>query len=290
MIIVPHHKGKFKTLTISKRTIRLLTGTAAFLFVLFVAFFVDFLTMNGTRQKYKELYKKTLNQSKTIAQYEKSIDKLKATLDQFESYAKKLNVMVGLKSHDILEGELGIGDSQTNEGVGSGTFSQEVDLSNVASLNQKAEGVDKNLNTLVNFFENQALKLAATPSIKPAKGYASSPYGWRSDPFTGKRTFHRGIDFATYFGNPVVSTADGVVIQTTRDKIGGNTIKISHRGGYTTVYCHLSKFLVKPGSRVKRGDTIGLVGQTGKAIGPHVHYEVRLNGKSVNPYYYILEE
>ena len=97
-------------------------------------------------------------------------------------------------------------------------------------------------------------------------------------------------DIATYFGNPVIATADGVVVQTQKDKIGGKTIKISHRGGYTTVYCHLSKFLVKPGQRVKRGDTIGLIGKTGKALGPHVHYEVRLNGKSVNPYYYIIEE
>ncbi|MFW6160456.1 MAG: M23 family metallopeptidase, partial [Acidobacteriota bacterium] len=99
-----------------------------------------------------------------------------------------------------------------------------------------------------------------------------------------------GIDIATHYGNPVAATADGVVIQTKSEKIGGNTIKISHRGGYTTIYCHLSKFLVKPGQKIKRGETIGLVGSTGKALGPHVHYEIKRDGKSLNPYYYVLEE
>ncbi|MFQ5720889.1 MAG: M23 family metallopeptidase, partial [Candidatus Aminicenantales bacterium] len=153
-----------------------------------------------------------------------------------------------------------------------------------------AAGVEKNLTTLVQFFENQPLKLAATPSIWPTKGWVTSAFGWRNDPFTGKRAFHKGIDIATNLGNPVVATADGVVVQTKIEKIGGKTIIISHRGGYTTVYCHLNKFLVRPGQRVKRGDVIGEVGKTGKALGPHVHYEVRVNGKPVNPYYYILEE
>ena len=141
-----------------------------------------------------------------------------------------------------------------------------------------------------NFFEDQALQLASTPTIWPTKGYISSPYTWRDDPFTGKWTFHHGIDIATSQGNPVYATADGTVIQARTDKIGGKTIKIKHLFGYTTVYCHLSKFLVKVGQKVRRSETIGLVGSTGKAKGPHVHYEVHLNGKAVNPYNYLLEE
>jgi murein DD-endopeptidase MepM/ murein hydrolase activator NlpD len=118
----------------------------------------------------------------------------------------------------------------------------------------------------------------------------SSAYGWRDDPFTGKRAFHHGIDIATNRGNPIYATADGTVIQMRTDKIGGKTIKIKHMFGYVTIYCHMSEFLVKVGQKVKRGDTIGLVGSTGKARGPHVHYEVQLNGKEKNPYFYILEE
>ena len=140
------------------------------------------------------------------------------------------------------------------------------------------------------FFENQTAQLASTPTVWPTTGWLTSGFGERIDPFTGKKTYHYGIDIASSFGNSVVSTADGFVSNVKREKIGGNTVIISHGGGFTTVYCHLSKFAVKAGQRVKRWDVIGYIGQTGKALGPHVHYEVRRNGKAVNPQRYVLEE
>lgn len=289
-IIVPHRKGKSRTISLSNRALQFLAGISAFLFMALMVFLVDYITMNVTRQKYKDLLQENAKKEETISQYQNTIADLKATIEHFETYAKKLNVMAGLKSPEVLK-EVGIG-SGTSNGQESNTpnLSQDINLNSLETVSQKAERIEKNLNTLVSFFEDQSLRLAGTPSIVPTKGYWVSSYGWRNDPFTGKRTFHYGIDIATYFGNPILATADGVVIQTQRDKIGGKTIKISHRGGYTTVYCHLNKILVKPGQKVKRGETIGLVGKTGKALGPHVHYEVRLNGKCVNPYYYILEE
>jgi len=114
--------------------------------------------------------------------------------------------------------------------------------------------------------------------------------GNRIDPFTGKEEYHYGIDIAASFGSPIYATADGWVFKIKNEKTGGNVIILNHGGGMTTVYCHLSKFNVKVGQRVKRWDVIGFVGQTGKALGPHVHYEVRINGKAVNPDHYILEE
>jgi len=142
----------------------------------------------------------------------------------------------------------------------------------------------------VNFFETQTAKLASTPTIWPTYGWVSSPFSYRTDPFTGKRTFHYGIDIATNFGNPVVATADGIVLKLGNDKISGRYVVLNHGGGLTTHYLHLSKFLVKAGQKIKRGDVIGLVGKSGKALGPHLHYEVRLNNRPVNPYQYILEE
>ena len=289
-IIVPHRKGKPKTFSLSKRAIQIWAGIFAFIFIAFMVFLIDYFTINITRKKYKQLTQENIKKEETIVQYKSTVAQLEATIEHFENYAKKLNVMAGLKSPDVLK-EVGIGSGTSNgQESSSPNLSQQVSLQSLETVSQKAEGVEKNLNTLITFFENESLRLAGTPSIAPTKGYWVSSFGWRDDPFTGKRTFHQGIDIATYFGNPVIATADGVVIQTNRDKIGGKTIKISHRGGYTTVYCHLSKFLVKPGQKVKRGDTIGLIGKTGKSLGPHVHYEVRLNGKSVNPYFYILEE
>jgi murein DD-endopeptidase MepM/ murein hydrolase activator NlpD len=165
-----------------------------------------------------------------------------------------------------------------------------VTFSAIQNLTQKAESVEKNLGSLVNLMESQEARLATTPTIWPTQGWVSSPFGYRLDPFTGKRTLHRGIDIATNAGNPVVAPADGTVIEATFDKFFGKTVILSHGGGVVTQYGHLDKYVVKPGQKLRRGDLLGYVGKTGKALGPHLHYEVRINDSSVNPYNYILEE
>jgi murein DD-endopeptidase MepM/ murein hydrolase activator NlpD len=291
LIICPHYKGKYKTYTLSKKALRTVLSLTIFALFLLTVFLVDYFTMNVTRQKYKELYEQNLRHKDTIAQQKESIKEFKNTIEYFETYAKKLNVMAGLKSPDVLkEVGLGVGTQNNSHQTNPAETSQSLTLKDIKRISEKAEGVERNLSQLVVFFENEKAILASTPTIWPTKGYLASPFGWRNDPFTGKRTFHRGYDIVTAVGNPVVATADGVVVRCRYDKIGGNTVVISHRGGYTTRYLHLQKWLVKPGQKVKRGDTIGLVGSTGKATGPHVHYEVQVNGRPVNPYRYILEE
>jgi murein DD-endopeptidase MepM/ murein hydrolase activator NlpD len=158
------------------------------------------------------------------------------------------------------------------------------------NLAVKAESVEKNLDSLVGMLESQAARLASTPTIWPTQGWVSSPFGYRIDPFTGRRTFHRGIDIATNFGNPVAAAADGSVTEAAYDKFFGRTVIVSHGGGVVTQYCHMEKYVVNPGQKVRRGDILGYVGKTGKALGPHLHYEVRINDTAVNPYNYILEE
>lgn len=290
VIIVPHTKASARTITLSKKAAKVLAGVAILAGIALLVFLVDYSTMNVTRRKYKALLEENKHQKITLAEYEQTVDLLQSRIDEFEKYARKLNVMAGLKSQDLIEGEPGIGGPDSPQIAEPPDAQAVIPTQNLEDIQKKADLIGKNLTTLTHFFENQTLRLASTPSIWPTKGYMSSDYGWRNDPFTGKRTFHHGIDIATYYGNPVVATADGVVIQVKTDKIGGKTIKIKHLFGFTTVYCHLSKFLVKTGQKVKRGDTIGLVGKTGKALGPHVHYEVHLNGKEQNPYYYLLEE
>ncbi len=291
IIIVPHYKGKFKTITFSKKRVTVLTGVASFLSVALLFFLVDYSLMNINRYKYKALLKISENQKQTIAQYKNSIEELKGRIENFDNYVKKLNIIAGLKSPEVLrEVGIGSGTSAEHQDALASNLTTPLSLDQLKEISEKAESLERNLDALYNFFEDQKIILAGTPSIAPTKGYWVSSYGWRVDPFTGMKAFHKGIDIATHYGNSVVATADGLVIETTKDKIGGNTVKITHWGGFTTVYCHLSKFLVKPGQRVKRGEVIGLVGKTGKALGPHVHYEVHLNGKPLNPYYYILEE
>ena len=297
LIIVPHCAQRFKTVTLSQKTLKILGGAAVFGLVALVGFLVDYFAMNVTRAKYKILLSESSQQKRLLTEYEESIKRLRDTVKNFENYAKKLNVMAGLRSPEVME-ELGIGDGDTtgiepalpDGGPSVPAGDQTVSLQEARALAQKAEDVGKNLDVLATYFETQTVKLASTPTIWPTIGWVSSPFTFRDDPFTGKRQFHYGIDIATNFGNPIVATADGIVISLDNDKMGGKNITVSHGNAITTHYLHLSKFLVKSGQKVKRGDVIGLVGKTGKALGPHLHYEVRLNNKPANPYNYILEE
>jgi murein DD-endopeptidase MepM/ murein hydrolase activator NlpD len=219
------------------------------------------------------------------------VNGLRKDIDNFEEYAKKLNVWAGLKSPEVLR-ELGVGGGARGEGQQSNMSNPTIDpgLRNAESISQKAQGIEMNLDTLAKFFEDKSYRMATTPSIYPTAGWMTSSFGKRKDPFTGEEEFHYGVDIATSHGSPIFATADGTVIKVKTEKIGGNVVIINHGGGVTTVYCHLSKFNVKVGQKVKRKDIIGFVGQTGKAIGPHVHYEVQKNGRAVNPYHYILED
>ncbi|HTX73800.1 MAG TPA: M23 family metallopeptidase, partial [Rectinemataceae bacterium] len=118
----------------------------------------------------------------------------------------------------------------------------------------------------------------------PARGWITSYYGWRSDPFTGTRSFHNGLDIGVDVGTPVLAAMDGVVAETGYSSISGNYILVAHHAGWSSFYCHLSKILVKDGERVGLGERIALSGNTGYTTGPHLHFSVFKNGRSVNPY------
>lgn len=131
--------------------------------------------------------------------------------------------------------------------------------------------------------ERREALAAATPSIWPAHGWLSATFGNRSDPFTGDPTFHAALDISTERGRPVYATAEGVVASATYSGAYGNLVVIEHDFGLTTRYGHLSRFAVRLGDRVTRGDVIGYVGATGRATGAHLHYEVWANDKPLNP-------
>ncbi|MFO7610064.1 MAG: M23 family metallopeptidase [Candidatus Krumholzibacteriia bacterium] len=128
------------------------------------------------------------------------------------------------------------------------------------------------------------------PSIRPVDtGWLSSRFGFRNDPFTGQQTFHRGLDFSTPVGTPVRVTGDGTVASVQTQRGFGKVVKIDHGNGVTTVYAHLDRILVKKGQRVGRGEVIAHSGSSGRSSAPHLHYEIRLAGRPVNPISYILD-
>lgn len=137
--------------------------------------------------------------------------------------------------------------------------------------------------------ERQSL-LASTPNIKPARGWSTSKFGYRVSPFSGKPTFHSGMDIAAAPGSPVFAPAEGVISYTGYDEGYGKLVTIDHGYGVTTRFGHLSQSYVQVGQKVSRWDVIASVGNSGKTTGPHLHYEVRVNGTPRNPQIYILDE
>lgn len=131
-------------------------------------------------------------------------------------------------------------------------------------------------------------RLAHIPSIWPTHGRLSSRFGYRSDPFTGRRQFHRGVDISGLSGTRVYATANGVITRAGRYANYGLTIDVQHSEGIWTRYAHLSRIAVEVGQEVRRGDLIGYMGNTGRSRAPHLHYEVRVNKRAVNPLDYIL--
>ena len=127
----------------------------------------------------------------------------------------------------------------------------------------------------------------ATPKGFPVEGRITSRYGRREDPFTGAKSFHSGVDISASSGTPIRATADGIVIHSGWTQYSGYLVVLEHGSGFKTIYAHNKKNMVKVGQTVKRGEVIAYVGSTGKATGPHVHYEVWEKGKNVNPKKYL---
>ena len=134
-----------------------------------------------------------------------------------------------------------------------------------------------------NLLNDQVSLSRSTPKGWPTKGWLTSYFGTRKSPFTGRRVMHEGLDIAANVGTPVVATADGVVARVDYSPSYGKTVVIDHGYGYRTIFGHNSKILVKSGQRVKRGDVVAQVGNTGQSTGPHLHYELRLNGVPIDP-------
>lgn len=147
---------------------------------------------------------------------------------------------------------------------------------------------EKSFTEVHEYLFKQTSHFASTPAIWPTRGWVTGMFGYRISPFTGLRQMHEGLDIANALGTPVFAPADGIISKVDRENGLGKTVSINHGYGIVTRYGHFSDIYVNLGKRVKRGDKIGAVGNTGRSTGPHLHYEVLVNGINVNPEKYIL--
>ncbi|MEA1948089.1 MAG: M23 family metallopeptidase [Thermodesulfobacteriota bacterium] len=298
--ILSYTGSTVKQLTVSRRYLGIISAGFT-IFVILSAFVIyDYYTIKTTFSK-QELESKIANQNdeidiqrRQIQNFADEINTLKSALVNLNNFEKKIRIIANIEKpadHDSL---FGVGgsipedlDSQVPLKEKHNSLMREMHYQtrqlNLASINQQ-----KGLESLYNSLEYQRNLLSSTPAIRPAKGWISSGFGYRKSPFTGFREFHKGLDIANHKGTPIIVTGDGIVTFTGAKGTLGKVVVIDHGHGMVTRYGHLQKILTKQKQAVKRGDTIALMGNSGRGTGPHLHYEVLLNGIPVNPKKYIL--
>ena len=233
-----------------------------------------------------------------VEKFAQQVKNFESEMTRLERFEKKLRVITALEDSPQavaknwgLGGSYGLSSHSLTTSLADEARSLADNLSNnLGHLTMQAKLQTISFQKLDEFFKNQKSLLLATPSIWPTRGWVTSNFGYRKSPFTGLREKHEGWDIGARSGSAIRSTADGLVSVAGREYGYGKLIEIDHGYGVVTRYGHNSKNLVKVGSRVKRGQIIALVGNTGRSTGPHLHYEVLLNGVPTNPKNYILED
>jgi murein DD-endopeptidase MepM/ murein hydrolase activator NlpD len=215
---------------------------------------------------------------------------------------EKLRAIAGLKPRQTKAGEAGTG-GQGGPEFGETVFYETdehpelqlltgVEGMNADALARAIAAARDSFSEILEAFEKEQQRLSSIPSINPVyspDAWISSGYGNREDPFNGKRKFHDGTDIVAPRRTPIIAPADGLVTFSGWREGLGRAVEIRHGYGYRTTYGHNEKLMVKKGATVKRGDVIAYLGSSGHSTGPHLHYEIRLNGKLVNPYQYVIE-
>lgn len=227
-----------------------------------------------------------------IDRIEREISSLNIFIDSLEIHDKKLRTFASLKPIDDDVRNMGVGGYASH--YDSSRLSTEV-RNELASLSQILDNLvarsrlqKESYDMLLIHFEEKRYLRDHTPSIIPVQGWFISGFGYRIDPFTGQIKMHEGLDIAAPPGTPIIAPADGIVKSVGNRGGFGLTLKIDHGYGFSTLYAHCQRIKVTVGTKIKRGDIIAYVGNTGKSTGPHLHYEVRISQVPVDPINYIL--
>ncbi len=224
------------------------------------------------------------------ADAQREINAVAARVGELQIQANRLNALGERLAKDgkFTDGEFnfnklpGAGGNETVDDVKSKDL-----LSDLSALQVQFDNSGRQLSVLEAILFDQHLEMSRTPSQLPGKGYITSTFGSRSDPFSGGRAHHKGIDFDANTGDAVSAAADGVVSFVGVKSGYGNVVEIDHGNGYTTLYAHNSAFTVRVGDLVRAGQQVAKAGSTGRSTGPHIHFEVHVNGVAVNPLPYL---
>lgn len=307
VIVIPKDRAKVRRWIFSRERILGVLGLSAGFVVFTLAIFLGFL-------HYQRAYFATFDLRNRGEQYEKErvqvlarLDELEMVVGENEQLVSKLETVIGLQSPAGITVGMG-GESVTHrpsvfklvslEPKQSPLNDAEIfDETTLRSYNlraidlvEEAKGTGDRLKKVYEFNGEAEYFWSALPTISPVRGWVTSDFGLRRSPLSGHRQLHEGVDIASPYGAPVVASGDGMVTLAGRHSGLGKKLVIDHGYGLSTIYGHNSEILVREGEKVRRGQIIAKVGSTGRSTGPHLHYEVLVNGIPVDPRRFILEQ
>lgn len=284
IIVVNERKNKTFNFLINWSIISLIILFIITVMVLFIYGIVNFARSRVDYKKLHQLTKENAIIQKDIEHMESEIKALNIMLDSLAKRDTVLKYFSGLMPLENFINELMI-EKVAEEGKTDKNLSEVLD-----KLLIRVEQNYSNNKAIVDYLNNKERLRNLIPSISPVNGWFMRGFGYANDPFTGTIRMHEGIDIAAPVGTPIIATADGVVKKIHNKRDFGIVIEISHSEGFETIYAHCQNPAVRQGQSIKRGDIIAYVGTSGKTTGPHLHYEIRIDGVPVNPLDYIISK
>jgi len=299
LIVVPDNESPVRRYQVPRTLLMQVAGVAIFVGGLGVAASVHYFQVARDAAENRILREENLSLRGQLKSIRERIDHIGTTLDRVERFDQKLRAIT-LLSDPQRNLAMGPTASERETQVPHTTDNQFTRLtssdspralsSRLDKLSAEATRQEQSLQELTAYFQDQKSLLASVPSVWPARGWVTSDFGQRLDPYTADRVMHAGLDIAAEHGKAIYAPSDGMVVFAGPEGGYGNVIVIDHGYGIKTRYGHLAQILVKPGDRIKRGQQVASIGNTGRSTGPHLHYEVRVNGIPQNPRKFILDE
>jgi murein DD-endopeptidase MepM/ murein hydrolase activator NlpD len=294
VLIFGQKTSKTRHLRIHKKTFKIGLYLLAFGLLCTIFFLCDYIQVRKKTFELNQLRQQTQEQKSKIHFFASKIEDLEKQLSKLKDFDKRIRIIANLEKGQETTSFMGMGGSSPSDvreklraGKDEMGLAQQM-RTDIERLESEATSQEESLSELEKLLQSKKEMLVHTPSIWPVHGWVTSGFGFRTNPFTGLTQMHEGLDIANRIGTPVMAPADGIVSDTGKDSSHGNVVVISHGFGIITRFNHLNKIFVRAGQRVKRGDKIAEVGTTGKSTGPHLHYEVKVNGIPVNPARYIV--
>lgn len=299
VIVVPDHNQQVKRFRLQRKLLWQAAGVAGVVALLGISASVHYFGVAKEASENRTLREENVQLKGQLKSLRERIDHIGTTLDRVERFDQKLR-SITLFSDPQRNLALGPTEAEPGTQVPPSEDNPYAKLSTSESPNALSSRLDKlaadaarqeqSLQELQAYFHDQRSFLASTPSTWPTRGWVTSDFGSRLDPYTAEKVMHTGLDIAAPHGKEVIAPAQGTVVFAAAEGGYGNVLVIDHGYGIKTRYAHLSAIRVKPGEKVARGQLVAAVGNTGRSTGPHLHYEVRVNGLPENPRRFILDE